>query len=78
MITSLKTIIITMLMLQMIRRQRFSNLPIQANYYPLSAAGYIQDDKLRLTVITGQPLGATSMASGQFEVISYYIKNAKF
>lgn len=52
----------------MIRRQRFLKLPVQANYYPLPAAGYIQDDKARLTILSGQPLGAASMAPGQFEV----------
>lgn len=52
----------------MIKRQRFPKLPTQANYYPLPAAGYIEDKKVRLTVVTGQPLGASSMASGQFEV----------
>ncbi|XP_044575986.1 alpha-mannosidase 2-like [Cotesia glomerata] len=55
--------------LNMIRRQRFLKLPIQANYYPLPAAGYIQDDKARLTILSGQPLGAASMAPGQFEIM---------
>ncbi|CAD6238535.1 GSCOCG00008478001-RA-CDS [Cotesia congregata] len=55
--------------LNMIKRQRFPKLPTQANYYPLPAAGYIEDKKVRLTVITGQPLGASSMASGQFEIM---------
>lgn len=52
----------------MIRRQRFPKLPTQANFYPLAAAGYIEDKRVRLTVVSGQPLGASSMASGQFEV----------
>lgn len=52
----------------MIKRQKFEKLPTQANYYPLPAIGYIQDEKTRLTVVTGQPLGAASMAPGQFEV----------
>ena len=52
----------------MIKRQRFSKLPAQANYYPLAAAGYIEDDRARMTILSGQPLGASSMASGQFEV----------
>ncbi|KAF7988744.1 hypothetical protein HCN44_007054 [Aphidius gifuensis] len=55
--------------LNMIRRQRFSKLPIQANYYPLPAAGYIEDKRARLTILTGQPLGAASMGSGQFEIM---------
>ncbi|KAK0164688.1 hypothetical protein PV328_003282 [Microctonus aethiopoides] len=55
--------------LNMIRRERFSKLPTQANYYPLPVAGYIEDKRVRLTIVTGQPLGAASMASGQFEIM---------
>lgn len=52
----------------MIRRQRFPKLPTQGNYYPMAASAYIEDKKFRLTVITAQPLGVASMASGQLEV----------
>lgn len=52
----------------MIRRQRFPKIPLQGNYYPLASAGYIEDKRLRLTILTATPLGATSMDSGQFEV----------
>jgi len=54
---------------QMIRRKRYSKLPIQANFYPLPSMGYIQDAKTRLSLISGQPLGGTSAASGQLEVM---------
>eukprot|EP00090_Calanus_glacialis_P032783 TRINITY_DN5430_c0_g1_i1.p1 TRINITY_DN5430_c0_g1~~TRINITY_DN5430_c0_g1_i1.p1 ORF type:complete len:555 (-),score=152.24 TRINITY_DN5430_c0_g1_i1:333-1997(-) len=54
---------------QMIRRKRYAKLPIQANFYPLPSMGYIQDSKTRLSIISGQPLGGTSAASGQFEVM---------
>lgn len=52
----------------MIKRQRFTKIPVQGNYYPLAAGGYIQDDHVRMTILTGQPLGAASLSSGQFEV----------
>lgn len=52
----------------MIKRQRFSKLPVQANYYPMASSAYIQDTRARLTIATAQPLGVTSMASGQLEV----------
>ncbi|KAJ8679139.1 hypothetical protein QAD02_014926 [Eretmocerus hayati] len=55
--------------LNMIKRQRFAKIPIQGNFYPLAAAGYIEDEHIRMTIATGQPLGASSMSSGQFEVI---------
>jgi len=54
----------------MIKRKRFlDKLPIQANYYPMPAATYIEDSSLRLTLLGRQPLGTASMASGQLEVI---------
>jgi len=54
---------------QMIRRKRYSKLPIQANFYPLPSMGYIQDSRTRLSLVSSQPLGGTSAASGQIEVM---------
>ena len=53
----------------MIKRKRYSKLPIQANFYPLASMGYIQDSESRLSLVSGQPLGGTSAASGQLEVM---------
>ena len=53
----------------MIRRKRYSKLPIQANFYPLPSMGYIQDTKTRLSLISGQPLGGTSASKGHIEVM---------
>ena len=53
----------------MIKRKRYSKLPIQANFYPLPSMGYIQDSGSRLSLISGQPLGGTSASSGQLEVM---------
>lgn len=52
-----------------IKRKRFTKLPIQANYYPIPAGLYIEDESTRLTLLTAQPLGGASLASG--EVISF-------
>ncbi|KAF9821526.1 hypothetical protein SFRURICE_014290 [Spodoptera frugiperda] len=38
------------------QRRYFEKLPLQANFYPLSAATYIEDGKSRLTVLTSTPL----------------------
>lgn len=57
--------------LQFMKRKRFTKLPIQANYYPIPTAMYIEDDSMRLTLLTSQPLGGTSLTSG--EVISFFI-----
>ncbi|XP_064422099.1 alpha-mannosidase 2x isoform X1 [Latimeria chalumnae] len=50
-------------------RRRFQKLPLQANFYPMPAMAYIQDEQARLTVHTAQALGVSSLASGQLEVI---------
>lgn len=48
-----------------IKRKRFTKIPIQANYYPIPSGIYIEDDSTRLTLLTAQPLGGSSMASGE-------------
>ncbi|KAL9900565.1 alpha-mannosidase 2 [Glossina fuscipes fuscipes] len=55
--------------LEMIKRQRFSKIPLQANYYPIPSAIYIEDDNTRLTVVTAQPLGGSSLAAGEIEIM---------
>lgn len=54
---------------QFIKRQRLAKLPIQANYYPIPSGIYIEDDKLRLTLLTAQPLGGSSLKSGEIEIM---------
>ncbi|KAJ9599827.1 hypothetical protein L9F63_009867, partial [Diploptera punctata] len=54
---------------QLIRRKRFSKLPIQANYYPIPTMAFIQDQNYRFTIVTGQPLGMGSLKEGQIEVM---------
>ncbi|XP_031636504.1 alpha-mannosidase 2 [Contarinia nasturtii] len=52
-----------------IKRKRFTKLPIQANYYPIPSGMYIEDDANRLTLLTAQPLGGSSLASGEIEIM---------
>ncbi|KAL3288965.1 hypothetical protein HHI36_003408 [Cryptolaemus montrouzieri] len=54
---------------QIIKRKRFSKLPIQANFYPMPTMAYIEDQNTRLTIISGSPLGCSSLKSGHLEVI---------
>lgn len=49
-------------------RRTMAKLPLQANVYPMSTMAYIQDAAHRLTLLSAQSLGASSMASGQIEV----------
>ncbi|XP_037948464.1 alpha-mannosidase 2-like [Teleopsis dalmanni] len=55
--------------LQMIKRNYFHKLPLQANFYPVPTAAYIEDENTRLTIITAQPLGGTSLSSGVLEIM---------
>lgn len=54
---------------EFVKRKRFDKLPIQANYYPIPSGIYIEDDNLRMTLLTAQPLGGTSLKSGQIEIM---------
>jgi len=54
---------------QVIRRKRYAKLPIQGNWYPIPTMAYIQDKKTRLTLVSHQPLGGSSMASGNLEIM---------
>jgi len=51
------------------RRQRFSTFPVEANYYPATAAVYIEDDQLRLSLLLSQPSGVSSQTEGSLEVM---------
>lgn len=53
---------------EFIKRKRFTKLPIQANYYPIPSGIYIEDDSTRLTLFTAQPLGGSSLGSGEVSV----------
>ncbi|XP_059483421.1 alpha-mannosidase 2 [Neocloeon triangulifer] len=51
------------------RRRQLSKLPLQAHYFPMSSMGFIEDSGVRLSLVSGQPLGAASLQTGQFEVM---------
>lgn len=54
---------------QYMKRVRFDKIPLQANYYPIPSGIYIEDDRVRMTLLTSQPLGGSSLASGQIEIM---------
>lgn len=54
---------------QITKRVRYDKLPIQANYYPIPSQAFIQDEENRFSVLSAQPLGGGSLASGQLEIM---------
>lgn len=55
--------------LQIIKRRRLEKLPLQGNYYPVPSAIFIEDANMRLSLLTGQPLGGSSLATGELEIM---------
>ncbi|KAI5643207.1 alpha mannosidase middle domain-containing protein [Phthorimaea operculella] len=55
--------------MQMIKRRYFEKLPLQANFYPLPAATYIQDETHRLNVLTSTPLGMAALQPGEIQIM---------
>lgn len=55
--------------MQMVKRRYFDKLPLQANFYPMPAAAYIEDEDARFTVLTSTPLGMAALQPGQIEVM---------
>jgi len=54
---------------QMQKRGYRPDRPIQANYYPITSAIYVQDRNYRFTLHTRQPFGGSSVKSGAIEMM---------
>ncbi len=52
---------------QMVKRQTYSKLPLQGNFYPMPTSALIQDTNHRVTLFSGQPLGVASLRQGESE-----------
>uniref|UniRef100_A0A7E4UUM6 Glyco_hydro_38C domain-containing protein n=1 Tax=Panagrellus redivivus TaxID=6233 RepID=A0A7E4UUM6_PANRE len=54
---------------QLIRRKHFAKLPLQAHFFPMPGAAFIEDSAHRLTLLGRQALGVASLRPGWMEVI---------
>ncbi|VDM92119.1 unnamed protein product [Onchocerca ochengi] len=54
---------------QLVKRRRFKQLPLQAHFYPMPASAFIEDETLRMTLLSAQPSGIANLASGQLDVM---------
>jgi hypothetical protein len=54
---------------QMFRREAYGNLKVEANYYPMPTAAFLQDDKTRVTILGDVSHGVTSPKAGQLEIM---------
>ncbi|XP_055848547.1 alpha-mannosidase 2 isoform X2 [Episyrphus balteatus] len=51
------------------KRVKISAIGIEGNYFPITSGAFIQDDNLRLTLLTTHAQGAASYEPGQLEVM---------
>ncbi|XP_023257618.1 alpha-mannosidase 2-like [Seriola lalandi dorsalis] len=54
---------------QMQQRRTLAKLPLQANFYPMSSAAFLQDSTSRLSLLSAQSQGVASLRPGELEVV---------
>lgn len=50
-------------------RKKVPSIGVEGNYFPITTGAFIQDDKMRLTILTTHAQGAASLEPGQLEVM---------
>ncbi|XP_067940023.1 alpha-mannosidase 2-like isoform X1 [Watersipora subatra] len=51
------------------RRNHYPEHSLASNYYPMTSSAFINDENQRITLLTMQPLGVTSVHKGELEVM---------
>uniref|UniRef100_A0A8C2ZJA3 mannosyl-oligosaccharide 1,3-1,6-alpha-mannosidase n=1 Tax=Cyclopterus lumpus TaxID=8103 RepID=A0A8C2ZJA3_CYCLU len=54
---------------QMQQRRTLSKLPLQANFYPMSSAAFLQDAASRVSLLSAQSQAVASLRPGELEVV---------
>ncbi|XP_035995760.1 alpha-mannosidase 2 [Fundulus heteroclitus] len=54
---------------QMQQRRTLEKLPLQANFYPMTSASFLQDSSSRLSLLSAQSQAAASLRSGELELV---------
>ncbi|XP_074546825.1 alpha-mannosidase 2 [Halichoeres trimaculatus] len=54
---------------QMQQRRTLEKLPLQANFYPMSSAAFVQDTGSRLSLLSAQSQAVASLRPGELEVV---------
>ncbi|CAJ1069855.1 Hypothetical predicted protein [Xyrichtys novacula] len=54
---------------QMQQRRTLAKLPLQANFYPMTSAAFVQDSSSRLSLLAAQSQAVASLRPGELEVV---------
>ncbi|XP_035523472.1 LOW QUALITY PROTEIN: alpha-mannosidase 2-like [Morone saxatilis] len=54
---------------QMQQRRTLAKLPLQANFYPMTSASFLQDETSRVSLLSAQSQAVASLRPGELEVI---------